>query len=90
VLGKDEDAASYFKKLDEAKKAIGTENLSIVSENSLWEEVGKDQMVRLIEEMLKAKYENEDLANLFSATFLRVLNKARTEDTPRPAAYMPF
>ena len=90
VMGKDEDGASYFKKLDEAKKALGTENLSIVSENSLWEKAGKDQMVRLIGEMLKAKYENEDLANLFSATFMRVLNKARTEDTPRPAAFMPF
>ena len=90
VMGKDEDGTSYFKKLDEAKKAIGTENLSIVSENSLWEKAGKDQMVRMIGEMLKAKYENEDLANLFSATFMRVLNKARTEDTPRPAAFMPF
>ncbi len=90
VLGKDEDAASYFKKIDEAKKAAGTEYLSIVTENCLWSNAGKEQMVKLIGELLKAKYENEDLANLFSGTFMRVLSKARIEEAARPPAFMPF
>jgi len=76
VLGKDEDAASFVKKIDEAKKAIGTEYLSIVNENCLWQNVGKEQMLNVIVELLKAKYENEELANLFSGTFMRALNLA--------------
>jgi len=38
----------------------------VVTENCLWSKAGKDQMVGLIGEMLKAKYENEDLMNLVS------------------------
>lgn len=84
VLGNGEDPASYARKLDAAKKAIGAEYLSIVSENCLWEVTGKDQMLSVIAELLKAKYENEDLANLFSGAFMRALNRARTERSPRP------
>jgi len=78
VLGKDEDGVSCFKRLDEAKKTIGTGYLSIVAENCLWDKAGKEQMIKLIRELLKAKYENDDLANLFSGTFLRALARART------------
>jgi Peptidase family M28 len=81
VLGKDENPAAYFKKLDEAKASLGTENLSIVTENCLWSKAGKEQMVGLIGEMLKAKYENEDMANLVSASFLRILDRARTSSS---------
>jgi hypothetical protein len=90
VLGKEDDAAAYFKKLDEAKKALGAESLSIVTENCLWGKAGKEQMVLVIGEMLKAKYENEDLANLFSGSFLRVLERARATDTARAFSVMPF
>jgi len=90
VLGKDEDAAAYFKRLAEAKAALGAENLSIVTENCLWSKVGKEQMVGLIGEMLKAKYENEDVANLVSGSFLRVLERVRTTDADRPLSLMPF
>jgi hypothetical protein len=90
VLGKDEDAAAYFKKLDEAKKAAGAENLAIVTENCLWGKAGKEQMVGLIGEMLKAKYENEDLANLISGSFMRVLDKVRTTDAARTFSFLPF
>jgi len=76
VLGKDEDAASFVKKIDEAKKAIGTEYLAIVNENCLWQNAGKEQMLNVIAELLKIKYENEELANLFSGTFMRALNQA--------------
>ena len=84
VLGKEEDAASYIKKLEEGKKAVGTEYLSIISENCLWEKAGKQQMLNVIAELLKAKYENEDLANLFSGAFMRALNRARAERATRP------
>jgi hypothetical protein len=90
ILGKDEDVAAYFKKLDEAKKALGAENLSIDTENCLWSKAGKEQMVGLIGEMLKAKYENEDLANLISGSFMRVLDKVRTTDAARTFSFMPF
>jgi hypothetical protein len=78
VLGKNEDAAAYFKKLDALRAAAGVEYVSIVTENGLWSQAGKDQMVKLIGEMLRAKYGNEDLAPLFSGTFMRVLGRARS------------
>jgi hypothetical protein len=89
-LGKDEDASSYFKKLDEAKKVIGAENLAIINERCLWEKGGKDQMLEVISEILKTKYEPEEISNLFSGTFLRVLSKARPEESSRPIAFRPF
>ncbi len=84
VLGSGEDPASYARKIDGAKKAIGSEYLSIVSENCLWEADGKEQVLHVITELLRAKYENEDLANLFSGAFMRALNRARAERSPRP------
>jgi hypothetical protein len=81
MLGKDENAAAYFKKLDEAKKAAGTEYIAICTENSLWENSGKAQILDVITELLSAKYENEDLANLFSGSFMRALNRARSEES---------
>ena len=77
VMGKDEDPAAYFKKLDEAKKALGTENLSIVAERCLWMAPGKEQMIKLIGEMLRAKYDNEALAQLFSGSLQRALAAAK-------------
>jgi microsomal dipeptidase-like Zn-dependent dipeptidase len=76
ILGKDEDAASYFKKIEEAKRAVGAEYIAVVSENSLWEAVGKEQMINVIAELLKAGYPIEDLANLVSGAFVRALNRA--------------
>jgi hypothetical protein len=83
VLGKDEDASSYFRKIDQAKKAAGTENIAIVTQNSLWDNAGKEQMLKVLSEFLNAKYENQDLANLFSGAFTRALTRARTEVPPR-------
>jgi hypothetical protein len=90
IFGKDEDAGTYFRKLDEAKKALGTENLSIVNENCLWGNEAKRQMIDLIGEMLRAKYENEEMANLFSGTFQRTLAKARSAAAAGPTGFMPF
>lgn len=90
VLNKGEEAAAYFKKLDEVKKAVGSENLMIANGQCLWGTEGKEQMLKAISEILKEKYERGDISNLFSGTFLRVLGKARGEEPARPYAYIPF
>ena len=77
VLGKDEDAASFVKKIEEAKKAIGGDYFTIINENCLWQAAGKDQMLNVIAELLKAKYPTDELASLFSGAFLRALSQAR-------------
>lgn len=77
ILGADEDPAAYFKKLNEAKEAIGSRYLMVVNENCLWDSAGKDQMLKVISEMLKAKYERMDFFYLFSSTFTSVLRRAR-------------
>ncbi len=87
ILGKGDDAISYLGKMDAAKKAIGTEYLSIVSENCLWESAGKEQMLNVISELLQAKYEREELSALFSGTFMRALRRARGEEAPRFPPY---
>lgn len=76
VLGTDEDPAAYFKKLNDAKKAIGSRYLMIVNENCLWGSAGKDQMLKVISEMLKAKYERMDFNYLFSSAFTSALRRA--------------
>lgn len=90
VLGADEDPAAYFKKLEEAKKAIGSRYLIIVNENCLWGSAGKDQMLQVISEMIKEKYERMDYSNLFTSTFIRVLRSARGGGTTTTFAYRPF
>jgi microsomal dipeptidase-like Zn-dependent dipeptidase len=76
VLEKDEDPAAYVKKIGEAKKTVGTEYLAIVSDRALHQSEGRDRMIGVISELFKAKYGLEDLTNLFSAAFMRALNRA--------------
>jgi len=90
VLSKEEKAEAYFSKLDEVKKAIGTEHLMMVNEECLWEKEGKEHMLHVIKEMIKAEYERQDISNIFSSTFLRVLRKNRGEGTPSRFAFIPF
>ncbi|NIO48201.1 MAG: M28 family peptidase [Candidatus Aminicenantes bacterium] len=84
------DPVAYFNKLDEFKKAVGTEYLMMVNEPCLWGKAGKDPMLKLITEIIKAKYERTDRSNIYSSTFLRVLSKARGEEFIRVAPYIPF
>jgi Peptidase family M28 len=77
ILGKGEDAASFFKKIAEARTALGVDYFTIANENCLWQPAGKDQMLNVIAEALKAQYPVEELVDLFSGAFLRVLNLAR-------------
>ncbi len=90
VWSSDVDPVAYFNKLDEFKKAVGTEYLMMVNEPCLWGKAGKDQMLKVITEIIKAKYERTDRANIYSSTFLRVLGKARGEGSSQVVAYMPF
>jgi hypothetical protein len=90
VMAKDEGAAAYFKKLDAAKKAAGAGYMAIVTENCLWTEAGKTQLVGVIGEMLKAKYENDDMTNLASGAFLRALGVARVTEAEGPPAFLMF
>lgn len=76
ILGADEEPAAYFNKLNDAKEAIGSRYLMIVNENCLWGSAGKDQMLKVISEMLKEKYERMDFSYLFTSTFLGVLRRA--------------
>jgi hypothetical protein len=75
ILGAEENPVDYFKKLDKAKEAIGSQYLMIVNENCLWGNVGKDQMLNVISEMLKAKYERMDFSYLLQ-NLVRVLRRA--------------
>jgi hypothetical protein len=79
ILGSEEDPIAYFKKMDEIKKSIGTEYLMMVNQDCLWESRGKKQMIQVISEIIKANYDRSDVSNVFSSTFLRVLDKARSE-----------
>lgn len=90
VIGKNEDPADYFKKLDTAKKAAGSQFVAIVTENCLWTDAGRAQMIGLIGEMLKAKYENDDMANLASGAFLRALAAAQAGETTGLPAFMMY
>ena len=80
----------YFKKLEEFKKAVGTEYLMMVNEPCLWGKAGQDQMLKVITEIIKAKYERMDRSNIFSSTFLRVLREARGEGPSQVVPYIPF
>lgn len=74
------DPAAYMKKIEDVKEAIGTQFLTMVNEDCLWKDEGKGQMLKVISEILKVKYERADTSNIFSSTFLRVLRKARGEE----------
>lgn len=77
IMTGEESARSYFQKLNEAMERIGPEHLSVINEECLWGEEGKEQMFRLISEILKANYGRVDIMKIFSLTFLRVLDEAR-------------
>jgi len=87
IMGSGEEPSAYFKKLDEAMKAVGIESIAIVNEKCLYGKETKEQMLKVITEMLKEKRKGMLLSNFFSLTFLRVLNKVRTPEA-QPA--MPF
>lgn len=70
-----EGASDYFKKLESLKKKLGFERVAIVSEGCLHEKRYQEKMKDLIAEMLKAKYERNDMRNLFSESLMRLLRQ---------------
>jgi hypothetical protein len=72
-----EDAADYVKKIEDGRKAVGTDNLIMVFRQSLWEKPGKEQVMRILAEMFKAKFDNGDLQNLFAGTLNRTMAALR-------------
>ncbi|MFQ6109345.1 MAG: hypothetical protein ACE5L7_07310, partial [Candidatus Aminicenantales bacterium] len=90
ILGQEELPSAYFKRLDEAKESLSTDHLLIVNEQCLWREQGREQMLGVISEILKAKYERTEISNLFSESFLRILKEVRREGEQAPVAFIPF
>ncbi len=70
-----EKASEYFKKLESLKKKLGFERMAIVSEGNLHEKLYQEKMKDLIAEMLNAKYEGDDMRNLFSESLMRLLRQ---------------
>ncbi|MFC1543735.1 M28 family peptidase [Gemmatimonadota bacterium] len=83
ILSRQQAPSDYFEKLDTLLAALGEDHLMVVNEQSLEEGEGKQQMLGVISEMLKAGYEHLDnyldftMNGLFSGTFLRVLEASR-------------
>jgi hypothetical protein len=75
-----ETAGDYVRRLNEAKKAVDRENLAVVFWQDLWEKPAQDQVRAVIGEMLKAKYETNELQSLFSGTLSRILARMRAAD----------
>ncbi len=90
VLTKKTDPAEYFGMMEAVKKAIGTKYLLIVNEDCYWKDDGKKAALGVVSEILEAKYESEDFANVFSATFLRILDAARDVGPKEPPSRRPF
>jgi len=90
ILSQGEEPSSYFEKIDEVKKTIGSDYLMMVNEQCLWGNEGKEQLRKVISEIIRAEYRRPDVPNIFTFTFLRVLDKARGERVPQTFAYRPF
>jgi len=77
MLGSHEKPAAYAKRLEQARAVIGSGSLWIVSEDDVWTETGKEQMLGVITEMMKAGYSENALADLFSGSFMRIFDSVR-------------
>jgi hypothetical protein len=90
LLTKKTDPAEYFGQMETVKKAIGTKHLLIVNEDCYWKDDGKKAVINVVSMILKAKYEREDFANVFSSSFLRILDEARDVGPKTPPSGRPF
>ncbi len=80
VLGliyKGEKPSSYLKKLNKLKEKLGFEHVCIVNSESLHQDRVQQLYLDLIAEMLKAKYDRNDLRWLFYSSFWTALNRAK-------------
>jgi len=79
ILDRGEDPSAYFKRLDELARSLGREQISIVSEDDLWQERGRERMKSVIGEMLKAGFVDKDIAALIGGNFMSVFTRVRPE-----------
>jgi microsomal dipeptidase-like Zn-dependent dipeptidase len=87
---KETTANEFFKKVGQLKEFIGTKYVMIVNEDCVRHEAGKTAMLDVVAEFAKADYEREDFANIFSGTFLRILDEARDVGPKPPPSGRPF
>jgi hypothetical protein len=90
LLTKKTDPEEYFGKMETVREMIGTKYLMILNEDCYWKDDGKKAALGVVSEILRAKYEREDFANVFSATFLRILDEARDVGPKDPPSGRPF
>jgi aminopeptidase YwaD len=77
VLSREEDPADFIKKMDAARRDLGTEHLQLVNESPLWEDKGQRQIMNVISEFLRINAEWSDIVRPFSRAFLRALEESR-------------
>ena len=90
LLLKETTAAEYFQKVETLKESIGTKYVMIVNEDCVRQEQGKLAMLDVVAKVAEAGYERDDFANIFSGTFLRVLDDARDVGPKPPPSGRPF
>jgi microsomal dipeptidase-like Zn-dependent dipeptidase len=90
LLTKKTDPDEYFSKMETVREKIGTKYLLILNLDCYWKEDGKKAAIGVVSAILGAKYEREDFANVFSATFLRILDEARDVGPKAPPSGRPF
>lgn len=73
LLRQDSSPSEFLDTLKQAVKTLGAENVAVVNEFCLWKEEGKKKMLDIIAGILKDEYDRGDISNLFSGTFLRLL-----------------
>ena len=69
--------AGYPENLLEAQNDLGSEHLMVVLNQNTWEDKGKEQMRMILSHLLKSGQEWPDLLNVFSGSFLSLLDHAR-------------
>ncbi|MBS3819242.1 M20/M25/M40 family metallo-hydrolase [bacterium] len=90
ILSQDKKPSSYFKKLEKAKEVLETDHLMMVNEYCLWKKEGKDHMKKVISHMVEADYERSEMRDLFSSTFLNLLQKLESEENSSSPFRHPF
>lgn len=83
ILEEDQSPSDYFLKIDRLVNEIGMEHVMVVNEQPLMDGRGREQMMGVISRMLEAGYAHLDnyldyrMINLFSGTFMRVLEASK-------------
>ncbi len=76
VLSLDSDASQFLDSLEKAVKVMGSQYVAVANDFCLWEDQGKEKMLEVISGIIKADYDRGDISNLFSSTFLRLLQNS--------------